>query len=45
MSQPIDIASECYEHLTDLELADSGDSHDMLEVDVLTGTGVSSQEE
>ena len=38
MSQPIDIASECYEHLTGLELADSGDSHDMLEVDVLIGS-------
>ena len=38
MSQPINDSSQNYEHLADLELADSADSHDLLEVDVLIGS-------
>ena len=38
MSQPINSSSESYEHLADLELADSADTQDLLEVDVLIGS-------
>ena len=37
-SQPINASSECYEHLAGLKLADSSDSCDALEVDVLIGS-------
>ena len=37
-SQPITTSGECQEHLLGLELADSADSDDVLEVDVLIGS-------
>ena len=37
-SQPIDASGEAYEHLVGLELADSANSSDVLEVDVLVGS-------
>ena len=37
-SQPISYSRECYDHLLGLELADSADAEDVLEVDVLIGS-------
>ena len=37
-SQPISYSRECYDHLLGLELADSTDAEDVLEVDVLIGS-------
>ena len=37
-TQPIDHSGECYDHLWGLELADSADTSDTLEVDVLIGS-------
>ena len=38
MSQPITGSGESYEHLSGLELADSADPNDVLDVDVLIGS-------
>ena len=37
-SQPITTSGECHEHLLGLELADSADGNDVLEMDVLIGS-------
>ena len=37
-SQPISLSGETYEHLIDLELVDSADMNDVLQVDVLVGS-------